>query len=120
MESLVAGDLTIELVEEPSVLKCNWKGRSIARRPGEELKPYFESLLATASERSLGLEMHFEELGHFNSSTIGTLIVLIQDARRQKVKLSICYDSKLKWQRLSFEALRMFEKSDGLFELRSV
>ena len=120
MESLVAGDLQVEIVEQPNVFRCNWKGRSTARRPSDELKPYFEKVLAAAAEQSRSVEMHFEELGHFNSSTIGALIVVIQDARRKKVKLSLVYDSKLKWQRLSFEALRMFEKSDGLFELRSV
>jgi hypothetical protein len=28
------------------------------------------------------------------------------------------YDQSLKWQRLSFDALRVFEKNDDLFHLR--
>ena len=64
------------------------------------------------------LEMHFEELDYFNSSTIGTLITFIQKARRQKVHLRMVYAGTIKWQTLSFDALRMFEKSDQLFELR--
>ena len=35
-----------------------------------------------------------------------------------QVRLVIVYDENLKWQRLSFDALRVFDKSDQLFELR--
>ena len=31
---------------------------------------------------------------------------------------SMVYDQSLKWQRLSFDALRVFEKNDDLFHLR--
>jgi hypothetical protein len=107
-------------MDEPEVLRCIWSGRSVARKPSEQLIPYFEKLLAAASEGAKKLEMRFEKLSHFNSSTIGTLIMLIQEARKKKVPLALIYDSSLKWQRLSFDALRMFEKGDNLFELRSV
>jgi hypothetical protein len=64
--------------------------------------------------------MHFERIEHFNSSTITALIRLIQTARKAGVKLVMVYDQNLKWQRLSFDALRVFDKNNELFQLRSV
>ena len=134
MDSLVAGDLEIELKDEAAgaageaagaaagdvaALCCVWKGRSNERQPGKLLAPYFEALIHEAGARRLPLEMHFEELEHFNSSTITALIGLIQRARRDGVKLVLVYDQGLKWQRLSFDALRVFDKRDELFVLRA-
>lgn len=123
MDSLVAGDLIIELRAEPAgdgdALCCVWKGKSNERQPGKLLAPYFEQLIHEAGARQVSLEMHFEELEHFNSSTITALIGLIQRARRDGVKLVLVYDQGLKWQRLSFDALRVFDKRDELFVLRA-
>ena len=127
MEHLRAGDLTIEVVVGPDhVYRCTWKGKSNERNPPEILKPWFEALLAevgatgasgSGSNRA-SVEMHFEKIEHFNSSTITALIRLIQLCRKTSVKLVMVYDQTLKWQRLSFDALRVFEKNDDLFHLR--
>lgn len=120
MENLTAGDLTIELAEDQTeAIRCTWRGRSNDRNPNDALAPYFSRLLAAANETAVPLEMHFQHLEHFNSSTITSLIRLIQDARAKHVRLVLIYDQNLKWQRLSFDALRVFDKSDNLFELRT-
>ncbi|HET9625657.1 MAG TPA: hypothetical protein VFP84_30035 [Kofleriaceae bacterium] len=98
-------------------LQLLWKGKSNSRHPLEMLTPYFRDVLAAAAARGLPLELHFEKLEHFNSSTITSIIKLIQDARLRAVKLVLVYDSALKWQKLSFDALRVFAKDD-LLELR--
>ncbi len=121
MENLQVGDLTIEVtvVDGPeSVFKCWWKGKSNERNPPEILKPWFEKLLAAVGEKQGAIEMHFEKIEHFNSSTITALIRLIQICRKSNIKLAMVYDQTLKWQRLSFDALRVFEKNDELFSLR--
>lgn len=120
MDSLTAGDLTIEVAKDRSeAIRCIWRGRSNDRNPNQALAPYFAQLIAAAGETSVPLEMQFQHLEHFNSSTITSLIRLIQDARAKQVRLVIVYDQNLKWQRLSFDALRVFDKSDQLFELRT-
>ena len=120
VDSLTAGDLTIEVADDTSTaIRCVWKGKSSDRQPGKALAPYFDQLLAAADDAGVPLEMHFEELEHFNSSTITALIRLIQSARKRKVKLVMVYDQELKWQRLSFDALRVFEKADELFALKA-
>jgi len=119
MVNLKSGDLTIEVAVSPDgVYSCTWRGKSNERNPPEILKPWFEQLLAAVGERKGSIEMHFEKIDHFNSSTITALIKLIQTCRKATVKLAMVYDQSLKWQRLSFDALRVFEKNDDLFQLR--
>ena len=119
MDNLQSGDLTIEVAVTPeSVFRCTWKGKSNERNPPEILKPWFERLLAAVGEKQGTIEMHFEKIEHFNSSTITALIRLIQACRKGSVPLVMVYDQTLKWQRLSFDALRVFDKNDELFQLR--
>ncbi len=119
MDNLQSGDLAIEVSEADGALRCTWRGKSNERNPPEILRPWFDKLLAEVAEKKLSLEMHFEKIEHFNSSTITALIKLIQVCRKSSIKLIMVYDQSLKWQRLSFDALRVFEKNDDLFHLRS-
>jgi hypothetical protein len=120
MQGLVVGDLRIEALEDEAstAVQLLWKGKSNNRHPGEALAPYFREVLAFASLRKLPIELHFEKLEHFNSSTITSIIQLIQDSRARAIKLVLVYDEALKWQKLSFDALRVFARDD-LLELRS-
>ncbi len=121
VDALASGDLRIEVAEPAGALVCTWTGKSNDRSPQAVLGPWFEGLLAAAAGRTPPpkIEMHFEKLDHFNSSTITALIRLIQSARGKGVKLAFVYDPNLKWQRLSFDALRVFDKGDKAFELVS-
>lgn len=120
MEDLIAGDLKIQAIERnPTLLELLWTGKSNARNPTAILQPYFSQVLAAAMEKKLAVELHFEKLEHFNSSTITAIIQLIQEARSKTVKLTITFDHGVKWQKLSFDALRVFSKGDGLLEFRS-
>src|SRR5262245_33217380 len=122
MEALVAGDLRIEPGDAaPAGGYCLiWRGKSTDRNPGQVLLPYFTSVLGHAQRAGQPLEMHFQLLDHFNSSTITAIIQVIQEARSRGVKLVIVFNQALKWQKLSFDALRVLVKGDGLLELRSV
>jgi hypothetical protein len=120
MQSLIVGDLRIEALQDEASLSVRllWKGKSNNRHPSEALAPYFRSVLTTVATRRVPLELHFEKLEHFNSSTITSIIQLIQDSRARSVKLILVYDQALKWQKLSFDALRVFAK-DEMLELRA-
>jgi hypothetical protein len=120
MQSLIVGDLRIEAMEDgvhPAV-QLLWKGKSNNRYPADALVPYFRDVLAAATARQVPIELHFEKLEHFNSSTITSIIQLIQDSRARSIKLILVYDRSLKWQKLSFDALRVFVK-DAMLELRA-
>jgi hypothetical protein len=120
VESLRAGSLVIEAEDAPArgFVVLNWQGKSSDRNPEKVLEPFFVQTLAEAERRQLGVEMHFEKLAHFNSSTIGYLIQLIQETRRRGVSLVMVFDHALMWQKLSFDALRVFAKDNSLLELR--
>lgn len=120
MDSLRERDLSIQVHQTDDVIVLDWHGKSVDRQPQRILEPFFARLLDTASEKALRIEMRFEHLLHFNSSTIGCLIQAFQDAGSRDLKLLVTYDEKLAWQRLSFDALRVFSKNNPLLELKAV
>jgi hypothetical protein len=123
MEKLAFGDLVIDVdaggdqAEGSAPIRLTWKGKSTDRHPAKVLTPYLSSALSFAESKKRPLELRFEKLDHFNSSTVATIIQLVQEARQKSVKLAFVFDPALKWQRLSFDALRVFVKADGLLEM---
>ena len=120
MESLVSGSLRIDarINPSPGAIQLMWTGKSNDRNPSQTLTPFFSTVLAAARAKQTPVELHFEKLEHFNSSTITSIIKLVEDARRSGIKLAILYDKDVRWQRMSLEPLRVF--ANDLFELRSV
>ncbi len=106
MDDLKTDDLVIQMDRSiPAWLRLDWLGRSTSGNPGQIIGPFFERVLAEATVGGLSVEMHFEKLEFFNSSTIASLIHLIHLAIKAKVALRIYYDAELRWQALSFDAL---------------
>jgi hypothetical protein len=120
MGDLVAGDLTIRESEASAgVVRLDWTGKSNSREPAKVLAPFFQGVAARAAQAHATVEMHFEALAHFNSSTITALIQFIQSSRARGISVVVVYDARQKWQRLSFDALRIFDKGDGILTFRS-
>ena len=119
MDNLQAGDLRIDVVEDDASMSLHWLGMSNERQPEKVLKPFFATVLAAANADNKTVVLHFEQIERFNSSTILCIIQLIQEARNRNIRLEAVYDQTRKWQRLSFDALRIFAKPDGLFTLRA-
>ena len=118
--SLVAGDLLVEARGSHTLLRLDCRGRSNARKPAVMLEPYFETVLLRAKESRCRIEVHFEQLEFFNSSTVSAVMRLIRAARDQHVRLSLVFDDGQKWQSRSFEALRVFEGADGLLSIHGL
>ena len=120
MDSLVTGSLRIDakVAPPPGPISLLWQGKSSDRNPSLALAPYFSEVLSSAIASQVPIELHFEKLEHFNSSTISAIIQLVEDARRRSVKLMVFYDREVRWQRMSLEPLRVF--ANDLFELRPV
>ena len=107
MKDFHLDELTIRA--EPSAaghILVRWTGQSISRTPGASLRPFFDELLTQAATEKAAVKMHFEDLEHFNSSTISALMQLINSAQAKGVQLQVIYDGTVKWQALSFDALR--------------
>lgn len=122
MHDLAEGDLAIRHRSTVSgadpVLELTWLGRSVDQQPREKLAPYFQKALAEAQEDRARLELHFERLEHVNSSTITAIIQFIQEAKSRRVPITVVFDPARRWQRLSFEALRVL--AGGGLELRAL
>jgi len=73
--------------------------------------------MSAAAENSAMIRLHFETIEHMNSSTITAIIQIVQEARARGITLEIVFDATKNWQKLSFEALAVFVKDDGLLRL---
>jgi hypothetical protein len=106
MDGLTIDDLVIRVDRSVSAcVRLDWLGASTSAHPGQAIAPFFEDVLREARESARSVEMHFEELEHFNSATIATLLRLINSAGKAKVPLRIYFDGRLRWQALSFGPL---------------
>jgi len=122
MESFVAGELRIEpeLGAAPAPIRLHWLGKSTALHPEKVIGPYLTAALDVAAGDRRPVEMHFEKLGFFNSSTVTAIIQTIQAARARSVALTLVFDGSTRAQKTSFEALRGLVASDGLVALKGV
>ena len=115
------GDLTIDVEEDASsVIRLDWRGKSNHRQPDVALAPFFADMTSRAVTGQKALEMHFEQLEFFNSSTITVIIQYVKELRDRKGKLTVTFDSRHRWQKIFFDALFIFDKGDGLFTIQSV
>jgi len=73
-------------------LQLDWRGKSNDRQPGKILRPFFTEVQSIAAA----------------------------DGKTKNLKLVTVFSGALKWQKLSFEALRIFEKPDGMLTFRIV
>jgi hypothetical protein len=117
--SLQAGELTIDPQQsDPSQpIDLFWRGRSTDRHPARVVVPYVSTILGAAKGQDVAVRLHFETIEHMNSSTITALIQIIQEARARATRLTIVYDRSKTWQKLSFDALGVFVKDDGIIVL---
>jgi hypothetical protein len=114
------GDLRVDVTEDDASMRLDWRGKSNARQPELHLNPFLTGIAAQAIAKKSLIEMHFEDLEFFNSSTITVIIQHVKDARAKGIKLILSYDKAQKWQKIFFDALSMFEKSDGLLKINAV
>jgi hypothetical protein len=120
MDDLQEGDLTIQaaFASAGDVLDLHWTGRSTNRDPSRFLGPYFSVGLSAAKASGKVLALHFEKLEQLNTATLRAVVQLVRDARERGVRLRILFDASVKWQKLSFDALRALS-GDGELELIS-
>ena len=120
MPRSVFGDLQIDVDEDaPEVIRLRWRGKSNHRQPDTVLSPFFAEMTQRAIAGKKALEMHFEQLEFFNSSTITAIIQYVKELRDKQVKLTVSFDARHRWQKIFFDALCIFDKGDGLFTIQS-
>ncbi|MEW5853155.1 MAG: hypothetical protein AB2A00_30515 [Myxococcota bacterium] len=110
--------LQIEVEETTDTVHLRWTGRSNEREPGRFLAPILDRALASAEASGKLLVLDFRALDYMNSSTFTPLVRLMESARTGLARVRMVYRSGLKWQQLSFSAMKVFETLDRRIELR--
>src|SRR5690349_298491 len=100
------GELSIEIRHEnDGPVRLDWRGKSNHRDPDAHLVPFFGEITNLALTHAAPIEMHFEALDFFNSSTITSIIRFVRELRDRKVPLTVCFNPHHKWQKIFFDAL---------------
>ena len=100
--------LILEVIEDDDTIQVAWKGRSIERNPGEFITPLLVRIVKKSSDSAKRLVLDFTEIEYMNSSTITPIVKVLERARRGSTRLTVFYDTSLKWQELIFDALKIF------------
>lgn len=116
--SYASDSLRLEVSEDAAAITMGWFGKSTMRKPGDFLTPILTDVLKRGTGSGRRVVMDFRTLQYMNSSTITPVIRALEQTRRGTGQLSIIYRRGLKWQELSFTALRIFETADGRIEIR--
>jgi hypothetical protein len=107
VDQFTLGDLNAKLERDGTgILAIRMTGKSASREAGKVLAPMLDRALELARTESRLLSMRFEALEYFNSSTIAALVQFIRAAQEAGVSLEVVYDSRQKWQSMSFDALK--------------
>lgn len=118
MNRLADGDLQIRSERPaPELIRLHWLGRSASRRPDDLLEPFLSGVLEDARQTMAGLEMRFEAMEYLNSATVAVLVHFLHRARLAGIAVRFTYRPSVRWQRLSFEALRVFEHLDSMVQV---
>ena len=118
-KTLHLGDLEIE-VGNSSAVRLVFRGKSNHREPDAVLRPLFHEVIKNATANRTAVELHFEKLEFFNSSTITSVIHFIKDLRSRQIATQVTYDATHKWQKVFFDALGMLQKADGYLQITPV
>ncbi len=116
METFETEALRIDSADraDRAAVEVVWSGKSNGRHPSKVLDPFLAKLVQHAASGGRGIEMHFETLEYFNSSTVSSLIRFVRLVKENAVELRMTYDEGKNWQKLSFEALRVFADGERL------
>lgn len=111
------GELTLQVEVESSKVIISFLGKSRDRQPAQFLLPFFDEIFTKNPDKMLVID--FSKLEYLNSSTITPIVKQIDRCRKENRKLEILYKKDLKWQELSFSALKVF-LVPGLIEIKGI
>jgi hypothetical protein len=119
-ESYVSNSLKLEVQENTDSITTDWIGKSIDRNPGQFLNPILVKLIKKGNETHKRIVLDFRKLEYMNSSTITPIIKILERAKKGKMNVTIQYNRLLKWQDLSFSALKIFQTKDKRVEIKGM
>ncbi len=109
MDSFENGNLKIKISESRGTSVMSWMGQSEARDPAAILNPYLNQFLEKFQGKELTLE--YRSLEYMNSSTVAPIIHFINKLNKKGIKTEVLYNANLKWQEVSFKALKTLSQT---------
>ena len=105
--------LRVEECKEQGIdmIRVHWFGRACMRDPGKELSSFFQDIEEAAVSTKKSVIFDFTKLEHFNSATIVAVMRMIRQLDRQQIAFTLVYSQKLKWQTMTFDALKQLQGS---------
>jgi len=119
-KSFISNLLKVEVQETFDSIITNWTGKSVDRNPGKFITPILVDLLERSNEVKKRFVLDFQKLDYMNSSTITPIIKILERAKKGKIQITVIYNKLLKWQDLSFSALKIFQTKDKRVEIRGL
>lgn len=119
-ESFVSNLLKVEIKETIDSIVTNWTGKSVDRNPSKFITPFLVNLLERSNEVKKRFILDFQKLEYMNSSTITPIIKILERAKNGNGQIYVIYNKLLKWQDLSFSALKIFQTKDKRVEIRGL
>ena len=112
--------LKIHLTNSNDSIHIGLTGKSVERDPSQIITPILLDALKHTGVENRHIILNFCQLEYMNSSTITPIIKILERAKRGNNRLTVLYNSSLKWQSLSFSALKIFETGDKRIEIKGV
>jgi hypothetical protein len=118
-QSFTNDALRIEVEEGTDEIVMRWYGKSTMRKPADFLAPILADILKRGGDGARRIVLDFRPLQYMNSSTITPVIRILEQTRRGQGRMSVLYLQALRWQHLSFSALKIFETPDARIEIKA-
>jgi len=117
-EKFASHFLTLEKIVGDTSITIRFIGKSNERNPSKFISPILSDVLHQSDSGNKEIILDFKELEYMNSSTITPILKILDKATREKnYRIAIVYRQSLKWQDLSFSALKIFELKDNKIKI---
>jgi len=117
-EKFASHFLTLEKIVGDTSITIRFIGKSNERNPSKFISPILSDVLHQSDSGNKEIVLDFKELEYMNSSTITPILKILDKATREKYyRITIAYRQSLKWQDLSFSALKIFELKDNKIKI---
>jgi hypothetical protein len=117
-EKFASHFLTLEKIVGDTSITIRFIGKSNERNPSKFISPILSDVLHQSDSGNKEIVLDFKELEYMNSSTITPILKILDKATREKnYRITIAYKQSLKWQDLSFSALKIFELKDNKIKI---
>jgi hypothetical protein len=104
MKTFQSGEMRVAVKVNAGQVRLTWFGQSNTRDPKAMLAPLVQEITPLLTQER-DVELDFRELDYMNSSTFRPLLQLVQAASKATRSVSVLYDGRKNWQRLSFKTL---------------